>query len=57
MWSRDMQKEALLSLRQAMATGNLVNLKKTSEMSPIKDEILASYSKQNFCRKLKKSNI
>ena len=57
MWSRDMQKEALLSLRQAMATGNLVNLEKTSEMSPIKDEILASYSKQNFCRKLKKSNI
>ena len=57
MWSRDMQKEALLSLRQAMATGNLVNLEKTSEMSPIKDEILASYSKQNFCRKLKKNNI
>ena len=27
-----------------MATGNLVNLGKTSEMPPIKDEFLASYS-------------
>ena len=31
-----------------MAPGNLVNLDKNSEMSPIKDELLASYSKQNF---------
>ena len=33
-----------------MATGNLVNLEKSeiSELSPIKDEFLASYSKQNF---------
>ena len=31
-----------------MATGNLVNLEKTAEMSPVKDELLASYSKQNF---------
>ena len=30
-----------------MATANLVNLKEISEMSPIKDEFLASYSKQN----------
>ena len=40
-----------------MATVNLVNLKKASGMSPIKDELLASYSKQNFDnfdRKLKK---
>ena len=28
-----------------MATGTLVNLEKTSELSPIKDEFLASYSK------------
>ena len=31
-----------------MATGNFVNLQKTAEMTPIKDEFLASYSKQNF---------
>ena len=31
-----------------MATGNLVNLEKTSEISPVRDEFLASYSKQNF---------
>ena len=30
-----------------MATGNLVNLEKTSEISSIKDEFLANYSKQN----------
>ena len=41
-------KAALLPPPLTMATGNLVNLKKTSEMSPIKDEFLASYSKQNF---------
>ena len=55
MWSRDMQKEALLSPPLTMATGNSVNLEKTSEMSPIKDEFLASFSEQNFDRKLKKS--
>ena len=38
-----------------MATGNLVNLEKTAEMSPIKDEFLASYSKQNFWQFLLKS--
>ena len=27
---------------------NLVNLEKTSEISPIKDELLYSYSKENF---------
>ena len=48
MWSYDMQKEALLPPPLTMASGNLVNLEKTSEMSPIKDEFLASYSKQNF---------
>ena len=46
--SRDIQKEALLPPPLTMASGNLVNLEKTSEMSPIKDEFLASYSKQNF---------
>ena len=45
MWSYDMQKEALLPPPLTMASGNLVNLEKTSEMSPIKDEFLASYSK------------
>ena len=30
-----------------MATENLVNLEKTTETSPIKDEFLASYSKEN----------
>ena len=48
MWSRDLQKQALLPPPLTMVTGNLVNLEKTSEMSPIKDEFLASYSKQNF---------
>ena len=43
-----MQKEALSTAPLTMATRNLVNLEKTSEMSPIKDEFLASYSKQNF---------
>ena len=52
-----MQKEALLLPPLTMATGNLVNLEKTSEMSPIKDERLASYSKQNFGGKLKKISI
>ena len=31
-----------------MAIENLVNLEKNAEMSPIKDEFLAGYSKQNF---------
>ena len=30
-----------------MAIENLVNLEKNAEMSPIKDEFLAGYSKQN----------
>ena len=52
-----MQKAALLSPPLTMATENLVNLEKISEMSPIKDKFLASYSKQtfnSFGRKLKK---
>ena len=60
MWSRDLQKQALLPPPLTMVTGNLVNLEKTSEMSPIKDEFLASYSKQNFNnfgKKLKKISI
>ena len=52
-----MQKEALLAHLLAMATGNLVNLEKTSAMSPINDEFSAFYSKQNFGRKLKKVSI
>ena len=52
-----MQKKTLVPPPLKMATGNLVNLKKTSEMSQIKDEFLASYSKQNFDRKLKKISI
>ena len=48
MSSRDLQKQALLPPPLTMGTGNLVNLEKTSEMSPIKDEFLASYSKQNL---------
>ena len=43
-----MQKEALLPPPLTMAAGNLVNLEKTSEMSPTKDEFLASYSMQNL---------
>ena len=31
-----------------MATENLLNLEKNAKMSPSKDELLASYSKQNF---------
>ena len=48
MRSRDMQKKALSVPSLTMATENLVNLKKASEMSPIKNEFLASYSKQNL---------
>ena len=43
-----MHKEAFLPPPLSMATGNLVNLEKTSEMSPIKHKFLASYSKQNL---------
>ena len=43
-----MQKKALSVPSLTMATENLVNLKKASEMSPIKNEFLASYSKQNL---------
>ena len=55
-----MQKVALIPPLLTIPTGNLVNLEKTSEMSPIKDEFLASYSKQNktfnnFGKKLKKN--
>ena len=42
------RKKRLSSPRPTMATENLVNLEKTAEMSPIKDEFLASYSKENF---------
>ena len=38
-----------------MATENLVNLEKNAEMSPIKDEFLATYSKQNFWWKIEKN--
>ena len=53
-----MQKKALSPPSLAMTTGNLANLEKTSEMSPIKYEFLANYSKQNFDnfgRKLKEN--
>ena len=55
MCSRDTQKEALLPPPLTMVTGNLANLEKTFEMSPINDEFLASYSKQNFWEKIEKS--
>ena len=44
MRSHDLKKQALLPPSLTMAIGNLVNLGKTSEMSPIKDEFLATYS-------------
>ena len=50
-----MQKGALLPPLLTMTT--LVNLEKTSEMSRTKGKFLASYSKQSFGRKLKKSAI
>ena len=43
-----MQKTALSQPPLKKATGNLVNMEKTSEMSPVEDDFLASYSKQNF---------
>ena len=55
-----MQKKVLSPPPLTVATGNLINLKSTSEMSPVKDGFLASYSKQtydNFGRKLKKISI
>ena len=49
MWSCDMQKKkALSSPPLTMATRSLLNLEKTSEISPIKEELLASYLNQNF---------
>ena len=39
-----------------MATETLVNLEKSSEMSPNKGEFLASYSKENFNNLAKKKN-
>ena len=41
-------KKALSPPPLTIATGNLVHLEKISEISPIKGEFLASYSKQNF---------
>ena len=38
----------LLTGNWKMVTGNLVNIEETSEMFPIKEEFLASYSKQIF---------
>ena len=43
-----MQTKALSPSPLPMATGNLVILEKTSEMSPVKGEFLASYSKQDI---------
>ena len=43
-----MQKKVLSPPLLTMATGNLVNMEKTSEMSLIKDEFVTNYSKQNF---------
>ena len=40
-----MQKKALPPPPLTMATETLVNLEKTSEMSPINDKFLANYSK------------
>ena len=48
MWPRDMQKQALSPPLLTVDTGNLVYVEKMSEMSPIKDQFLTSYSKQNF---------
>ena len=52
-----MKKEALLPLPLTIVTGNLANLEKTFEMSPIKDEFLATYSKQNFWEKIEKNYL
>ena len=43
-----MQKQALSLPPLKMAPGNVVNLEKSSEISPIKDEFLANSLKQNF---------
>ena len=45
MWSHNMQQNPLFP---PLLTGNLVNIEETSEMFPIKEEFLASYSKQIF---------
>ena len=42
------EKNALFPPRLTLATGYLVNLEKTAEMSPIKGEFSASYLKQIF---------
>ena len=50
-------KKALCPLPLAMMTGKLVNLEKTSEMSPMKRQFLASDSNKtfgNFDKKFKK---
>ena len=52
-----MQKEALVPPPLTIAPGNLVNLEKSSKISPIKDEFQASASKHTFGRKLEKNNI
>ena len=59
MWSRYFLKNALFPPPLTIAIENVVHLEKNTEMSPIKDEFLAGYSKQNktfdnFGRKLKK---
>ena len=41
-------KKALSPPPLTMPTGNLVNLEKTPEMAPIKDEFPGSYLKQTF---------
>ena len=47
MQSRDMQ-NIYISTSAKNDHWKLINLEKTSEMSPIKDELLANYLKQNF---------
>ena len=52
-------KKTLFPPEVTMATASLVNLKEISEMSPIKDGFLASYSKQNvlqFWQKFEKKS-
>ena len=59
MLSRDFQKQALLPPPLTMATGNLVNLEKTSKMELKTNSWLATQSKIfiNLGRKLKKVSI
>ena len=42
------QKKALSPPPLTIATRHSVNLGRASEMSPVKEKFLASYSKQNF---------